>query len=186
MEDPQFETIVRRLQEYLIRKGAKITADGDLGMKTYAAAVAYQKPEVVSAPPAAGWRVAKSLLTLRKQLDELHPRRNKSSDGSIGDAVHASRKSDHNPWVRDSANVPVVTAMDFTHDPAGGLDCNILAAALINDPRTKYVIWDGKIHNRAVSSRWRVYTGVNKHTHHLHLSVSEAQQRFDDNKPWKV
>jgi hypothetical protein len=43
------------------------------------------------------WRVAKSLLTLREQVDAMAPNRNKSSDGTIGDQSHRSRNSDHNP-----------------------------------------------------------------------------------------
>ncbi|HKV33547.1 MAG TPA: hypothetical protein VJP89_04485, partial [Pyrinomonadaceae bacterium] len=59
------------------------------------------------------WRVAKSLLRLREQINELAPNRSKASDGTIGDAAHASRKSDHNPWVKDGS-IGVVTAMDIT------------------------------------------------------------------------
>ena len=67
------------------------------------------------------WRVAKSLLKLRDQINAHAPKRSKKSDGYIGDAAHASRSSDHNPWVKDG-KMGVVTAADFTHDPAGGFD----------------------------------------------------------------
>ena len=42
------------------------------------------------------WRVARSLDVLLGQLNALAPERSKASDGSIGDAAHASRSSDHN------------------------------------------------------------------------------------------
>mgnify|MGYP001562524195 CR=1 FL=1 len=62
------------------------------------------------------WRVAKSLDVLLAQINALSPNRDKSSDGSIGDANHSARTSDHNP---DDAGV--VKARDFSNDPAHGI-----------------------------------------------------------------
>lgn len=70
------------------------------------------------APPS--WRVARALLTLRREVVALAPRRSKASDGTISDAAHQGRNTDHNPWVRDGG-VGMVTALDITHDPAGWL-----------------------------------------------------------------
>lgn len=63
------------------------------------------------------WRLAHSLETLRAQVNAKWPNRSKSSDGSIGDASHSSRLSDHNP---DPSGV--VRAIDITHDPLSGFD----------------------------------------------------------------
>ncbi len=139
------------------------------------------------------WYVAPALEELRLQLNEAFPRRSKISDGGIGDEAHASRSSDHNPWVKDAKGVGVVTARDFTHDPAGGLDCRWLADELVKhkDPRIKYVIWD----HQMVSSypaygykawAWRPYHGVNAHAHHLHLSVNPESRSWSDKKPWTL
>jgi Putative peptidoglycan binding domain len=123
----------------------------------------------------ADWKVAPSLDQLRGQLDAHAPDRSTASDGAIGDAEHATRDSDHNPWWH-LAGQAYVTARDFTHDPAGGLDCNQLAAALVRgcDQRVKYLIWDRRICSGGEGRdpwRWRDYSGPNPHEHHLHLSV---------------
>lgn len=135
------------------------------------------------------WRVAESLETLRKQLNTAFPKRSKVSDGSIGDAKHASRNSDHNPYIKDKNNVGVVTARDFTHDPKNGLDCHWLAKKLVEsrDERIKYIIWNKQILSSKNSAwQWRQYKGVNGHTQHLHLSVHGEQNLYDDKSPWDL
>lgn len=135
------------------------------------------------------WRLAESLKQLRKQIDTFFPKRSKNSDGSIGNAEHASRDSDHNPWFRDKKGQPIVSAIDITHDPQNGMDCNLLAKALIasRDPRIKYVIWNRQICSSKVSSwQWRRYNGKNPHTHHLHISVMSDSHLFDDRSEWKL
>lgn len=122
-------------------------------------------------------RPAYSLDVLLKQLNTLAPNRSKLSDGWIGDAAHADRVSDHNPDVNG-----IVHARDFTHDPAGGLDCNWLAGMLVHfrDPRIKYLIWNYKIWTPVVG--WVAYSGSNPHTKHLHLSVTAS--RGDEKQLW--
>jgi len=133
------------------------------------------------------WRVAKSLLKLREQVDAAVPARSKSSDGTIGDAAHASRSSDHNPWVKD-AGTGVVTAMDITHDPSHGVDSYALADHLreVVDPRVKYVISNYRIWNPSVSPAWRRYTGTNPHNHHVHISVKPTKSLYDDTSAWDI
>ncbi|HCM4295484.1 TPA: hypothetical protein N3J54_001956, partial [Klebsiella quasipneumoniae subsp. quasipneumoniae] len=89
------------------------------------------------------WRVAKSLLILRDQINQYAPHRNKASDGTIGDEHHAHTNSDHNPQVLDG-NIGVVTAIDITHDPAQGCDAQAIVNALVDskDKRIKYIIWN--------------------------------------------
>ena len=83
------------------------------------------------------WRVAKSLETLRRQVNDMAPGRSTASDGTIGDQSHQIRNSDHNPNADN-----VVTAMDITHDPAHGVDAGAMAEMLrlSQDPRIKYII----------------------------------------------
>jgi hypothetical protein len=130
------------------------------------------------------WRVAKSLLALRDQIDRLAPNRDKSSDGTIGDTSHQARKSDHNP----DAN-GVVTAMDITNDPAHGVDSGGIAEMLrvSRDRRIKYVISNSRIFSSQVSPwTWRPYTGVNAHTKHVHVSVIDDPTLYDDTALWSV
>lgn len=138
------------------------------------------------------WRVARSLDVLLTEINERAPKRNKVSDGSIGDAAHASRSSDHNPWVKDASGTGVVRARDFTHDPAGGLDCNWLAAEVAsllgNHPALTngaYVIWNRRIISTDRKGEgWRAYTGSNGHTQHCHVSVGTSG--YDTTAPWLV
>lgn len=141
------------------------------------------------------WRVARSLDVLLDEINTAAPNRSKVSDGSIGDAAHASRDSDHNPWVI-ADGVGIVRARDFTHDPARGLDCNTLALALAELMREgrhpalgsgAYIIWNRRILSRdRVGEGWRSYTGSNPHTAHLHLSVALARDSFDSTARWGV
>lgn len=137
------------------------------------------------------WRVAKSLLKLKEQIDKKYPNRRTDSDGGIGNAEHASRSSDHNPWVKDSKGQPVVTAFDFTNDPAHGMSSQVMAQALLDsrDPRIKYVISNKKIASGSAGPKpweWRKYTGKNAHDHHFHISVKADQDSFDNDKAWDL
>jgi peptidoglycan hydrolase-like protein with peptidoglycan-binding domain len=124
------------------------------------------------------WRLAKSLIKLREQLDAAHPNRSKVSDGSIGDQSHSARKSDHNPNAQG-----VVTAIDITADPANGIRGDVLSRALAQDKRTKYVIWNGKIfRSYKPQLGWAAYTGTNRHDKHVHISVLASG--YDDVSPW--
>lgn len=134
------------------------------------------------------WRVAESLEKLREQLNAAFPKRSKVSDGGIGDAAHASRNSDHNPFIKVKG-VGIVRARDFTHDPRTGIDCQWLADTLSanKDPRIRYLIWNRQICSATNQPwKWRKYTGVNAHTQHLHVSVVEDPKLFDTKKAWKL
>ncbi len=130
------------------------------------------------------WRVAKSLLTLRKQIDDMAPHRDKSSDGTIGDPAHQARNSDHNPNVDG-----VVTAMDITNDPEHGVDSGSLAEMLriSEDQRIKYVIANRRIFSSTKSPwQWRPYNGTNAHTEHVHVSVVGDEDLYDDTEEWAI
>jgi lysozyme family protein len=138
------------------------------------------------------WRVAKALEHLRGQLNAAFPQRSKASDGTIGDAAHASRSSDHNPWVVDEG-IGVVTAFDVTHDPANGCDAGQIAEAIrgSRDSRIKYIIWNRRIANSkklgvVEAWTWRAYTGASPHNHHCHISVQSEKALYDDRRDWVI
>jgi len=146
----------------------------------------------VVAEAARPWRAAETLLALREQINRAFPTRSKASDGIIGDAAHASRSSDHNPWVIDGSK-GVVTAMDITHDPRSGCDANKVVAALHagRDRRIKYLIWNRRIANSSAIGgvpawTWRSYSGRNPHDHHFHLSVKPDKTLYDNRDPWHL
>jgi len=138
-----------------------------------------------------GARDARSLEVLLDEINKAAPNRNKASDGGIGDAAHATRDSDHNPWVKDANGVGVVRARDFTHDPADGMDCNVLAKFLASKLGVHpalgsgaYIIWNDRIiSTNRKSEGWRSYSGSNPHTKHLHLSV-ETARGYDSRTPF--
>lgn len=133
------------------------------------------------------WRLAKSLDTLRTQVNASWPKRSKASDGTVGDLNHSSRSSDHNP-----SPAGVVCAMDITHDPKSGCDSYALAAALVasKDARIKYIISNGRIvsgtNQGQTAWKWRKYTGANPHNHHVHISVKSNAANYDSTAKWDL
>lgn len=133
---------------------------------------------------ASNWRLARSLEVLLAQVNAAYPDRDKSSDGTIGDAAHAATKSEHNP----DAN-GVVRARDITNDIAHGLNARKLAETLVKsrDPRILYVISNAQICSSKVQPWvWRPYSGLNAHRAHMHLSVVDDPALYDSTGQWAV
>jgi lysozyme family protein len=134
------------------------------------------------------WRLAKSLDILRDQVNAAYPGRRNENDGTIGDAAHQARMSDHNPWVKDGS-VGVVTALDITHDPARGVDSYAIAETLrrSRDRRIKYVISNRRIFSSQLHAwEWHPYTGANPHDRHVHISVLPDKAFYDDPTQWNL
>lgn len=128
------------------------------------------------------WYLAKSLETLRKQVNAMAPNRGKGSDGTIGDSAHQATKSEHNANSKGA-----VRAIDITHDPAHGFDSWKFADMLRvrADPRIYYIISNGRIANPG--KPWRKYSGKNKHDHHVHVSVDpDTESVYDNPKEWDI
>jgi len=134
------------------------------------------------------WRLARSLVTLRSQIDEAYPGRSKASDGTISDAAHSGRASDHNKNADG-----VVCGLDLTHDPGSGFDAHELAERLRTHrhPNLKYIISNRRIASALDGWRWRPYTGVNPHNKHIHVSVGagpdgRSRQPYDNTTLWDI
>jgi hypothetical protein len=133
------------------------------------------------------WRNCNASMSLLNAVNARWPLRDKASDGSIGDAEHASRDSDHNPWVIVNG-IGVVRARDIDVD---GIDAAWLAeqlrrAGAAGDARLAgggYLILNRKMTDPSFSG-WYTYTGTNPHTSHLHVSFSRNQAGFDSAGPW--
>lgn len=123
---------------------------------------------------------------LRQQIDSRWPKRDKRSDGWIGDAAHAARKSDHNP---DSEGI--VYALDIDENMGKGKARNgrtarILANQLITyamsglpgSKRLKYVVYEDQIASGTYSGSWWKWRGKGYgHTQHIHISFTPAAKR---------
>lgn len=122
-------------------------------------------------------RIAKSLETLRNQVNAAYPNRNKASDGWIGDAAHAGSSSDHNPNKND-----VVNALDLTNDPANGFDVHALAERLrvSRHPNLRYIISNRRIASAGTGWSWANYSGSNPHEKHAHFSVGQPTTTTGD------
>jgi len=125
------------------------------------------KPVAKRATPAA--------IAVLRQATALYPSRKKASDGLLPSAahIHQNPNSDHNTGF----------GVDLTHDKLGGIDCVNLFQELKADKRVKYLIFQGKIWSVDRANEGdREYTGSNKHTKHLHISIKE--ECGDDTSPW--
>lgn len=141
------------------------------------------------------YRLAVSLEKLRSQINLMAPNRSKASDGWIGDAAHfaTGSASDHNPWVKQGST-GIVTAFDFTHDPANGCDVMAIANGIIKsrDRRMKYMIYTGGAGGRpgiisATVSPWVWRVRANDdHPHHLHVSVNSNVADYDSSALWAI
>lgn len=119
-------------------------------------------------------------VTLRNQINRKWPRRDKASDGWIGDASHqADPTSNHNPdWT--STPPGVVRAIDVDSDLNVRTGNHALATQLAEElrelaksrehTRISYIIWQRRICSDRDNWAWRPYTGQDPHTNHIHIS----------------
>jgi hypothetical protein len=135
-------------------------------------------------------RLVPAGVRLRAQVDKRFPKRDRASDGWIGDKAHQSRLSDHNPDRRG-----LVHAIDIDADLVRGsrraaraLADEIVAYARSGKPgsdRIKYVVFDDQIASGTYRSTWWKWRGSGYgHEHHIHVSFTSAAD--DDARPFPL
>ena len=119
------------------------------------------------------WKLAAAAVTLRDQVNERYPKRDRASDGTIGDQAHRRRISDHNP-----DKMGYVMALDLDED---GWPAHAFADQLIEymrtsgDKRIKNVVYEGRVASGTYSDHrwvWRSAPSLG-HAHHIHISFAE-------------
>jgi peptidoglycan hydrolase-like protein with peptidoglycan-binding domain len=130
------------------------------------------------------WRVAGALLELRSEIDTRWPNRDRSSDGSIGDASHAASKSDHNP-----NPAGVVRAIDVDADgiPADWVAEHLRRRGAIGDSLQGAMssLITGSLPTSAAGGG--VSTGARTHTRAMCTSPRRRMQGgYDDSGSWGV
>ncbi|MBM0203500.1 peptidoglycan-binding protein [Micromonospora sp. STR1s_5] len=136
--------------------------------------------------------VVPNLEEARAQLDRRFPKRDKASDGAIGDTRHQASASSHNPdrtgspeW-RDGDAKDEVRARDFDKDlrDPGGVTMEHVVQLWVRLARAgvlwwiRYIIYNGRIWHRRDGFKTHTYTGSNKHDQHCHTN-SEFSQKAD-------
>jgi hypothetical protein len=141
------------------------------------------------------WILTPSLVSLRDAFNKRFPRRDKTTDGTIGNQAHAVTTSSHNPdktgnaEVKDGDQFDEVRAFDADADlnEPGVTMLQVIAAMLADKAtlkRLKYII-----HNRTIwtaNNGWlpRRYTGPSPHTEHAHFNGIFTDDA--NSAPWPV
>ena len=122
--------------------------------------------------------------TFRDQLDRRFPKRDKRSDGWIGDAAHSSRFSYHNPdkngivWATDTdENMGVGTWRN-------GRTCKRLANQLLayqrsglpGSDRVLHVVYEDQVASGTYRKWWWIWRGKGYgHTQHMHVTWKQGK-----------
>lgn len=148
---------------------------------------------------AAAWVVTKNLLKLLSEFNILGPKRDKRSDGTIGDLAHQNESaSGHNPdrtgraEYKDGDSKNEVRALDV--DSSGpflyGQTMETIVQHLVAMARAaykagkyfplRYIIYKRRIWS--ASSGWvtKTYKGASPHTEHAHFSGAYSQKADED------
>ena len=122
------------------------------------------------------WKLAAAAVTLRDQVNKRYPKRDRSSDGTIGDQAHKARGklSDHNP-----DKTGYVMALDLDED---GWPAHQFADELIEymrksgDKRIKNVVYENRVASATYADQvwvWRSNVPRLGHEHHIHISFAD-------------
>ena len=136
----------------------------------------------------AAWRPVAGITTLRAQIDKRWPKRDRRSDGILGDKSHQNRTSDHNV---DSRGWVHALDIDKDLDPKDPHAAQRLAnqlrdyakSGIPGANRVKYIVWNDQICSGTYAATFWEWRGSGYgHRNHIHVSFTnrgEANaQRF--------
>jgi len=147
----------------------------------------------------ADWVLVPCLVALRSEFNRIAPARDKASDGSIGDAAHRRRSSDHNP--DETGTVPIRDADRLNEVHGLDVDVNLRRPGLTMErvvqhilarcrsgaeKRLRYIIFNRRIWEASNDWRERAYSGDNPHTEHAHFSASYDTAREASTASWHL
>lgn len=128
-------------------------------------------------------RLVAAGVKLRDQVNRRWPKRDKGSDGWIGDMAHRSRKSDHNPDKRGWVHALDIDADLIPGDrKASKAAAQQLADELVEyaasgkpgSDRIKYVVYNDRIASGTYAKYWWKWRGRGYgHKHHIHVSFTD-------------
>ncbi len=138
-------------------------------------------------------RLCAAGVQLRKQVDLRWPKRDRASDGWIGDKAHQARVSDHNPDY-----LGIVRALDIDADLQGRghrVQMQLLADELMTYAksglpganRIKYIVYNDQIASGTYPKTLWTWRGSGYgHLHHLHVSFTHAGDSNGAGFPLKI
>lgn len=135
------------------------------------------------------WVLTKGLTSWRSEINAVFPKRDKESDGSIGDTIHAQGVSGHNnensghAEFNDFDGLDEVRAIDVDKDlknPKFSMEQLIQWLVTLGRAGTylpfRYFIYNKRIWAKSTGWKTRTYTGPNPHDHHAHFSGDYTQK----------
>ncbi len=133
------------------------------------------------------WKLAAAAVTLRDQVNKRYPKRDKASDGTIGDQAHKRRISDHNP-----DRTGYVMALDIDEDFGSRGAAQVFADQLMwhmrtsGDKRIKNIVYEGKVASGTYPDKFWVWRSQPRlgHKHHIHISFDQAAKH--DGRPFPL
>jgi hypothetical protein len=133
----------------------------------------------------ASWELVPCLGQLRTELNRIAPNRDRTTDGTIGNAAHQTHVSDHNDDevgkvpIRDADSKHEVHAIDLDADlRTPDLTMEMVVQRVLarcrsgKEKRLRYIIYNRRIWEASNGWRQRAYVGDSPHTEHVHFSAS--------------
>lgn len=147
----------------------------------------------------AAWELVPCLGQLRTELNRIAPDRDKTTDGTIGNAAHQLNVSDHNDDevgrvpIRDADSKHEVHAVDLDADlrePNLTMEMvvqHVLARCRSGaEKRLRYIIFNRRIWEAANGWRQRAFAGDSPHTEHAHFSASYETKHEASTASWEL